>query len=109
MALPPANQGVDPLAGIPGRRLGSGPRAFDFIVMIRDGDVVTVTPLKSAVSAGPGEVAAFKRPGSGRLTVHRLVRRVSEGWVAFLPRGVAGLLLARLSRVVLDARQWLRT
>jgi hypothetical protein len=49
---------------------------------IRDGDVVTMTPLESAVSAGPGDVAAFKRPGSGRLTVHRLVRRAGEGWEA---------------------------
>jgi Peptidase S24-like len=107
---------------------------------IRDGDVVTVAPLESTEPAGPGDVAAFKRPGSGRLTVHRLVRRVGEGWEArgdrlggtdgvvaddeilgivtrverrgreaFLPRGMAGLFLARLSRVVLDARRRLRT
>lgn len=185
LALPPANEGSSPRAGSPGRTLGLGSGAFDFIVMkrvgdgadtslvemdglemaalveelagrgvsarfvarggsmspwIRDGDVVTVTPLGSVASAGPGEVGAFKRPGSGRLTVHRLVRRVSEGWEArgdrlggtdgvvadgeilgivtrverrgreaFLPRGPAGLLLARLSRVVLDARLRLRT
>lgn len=118
---------------------------------IRDGDVVTVTPIGgeevggSVNSQSPraprlGDVAAFRSQPSGRLTVHRLVRREAEGWIArgdrlagedgsvrreellglvtqveragreiWLPRGLAGLLLARLSRVALGARaRWLR-
>ena len=47
---------------------------------IRDGDVVTVVP--AAGRARAGDVAAFRRPGSGQLTVHRLLRRVPGGWVA---------------------------
>ena len=52
---------------------------------IRDGDVVTVTPVTPGGPAAPlrpGDVAAFRRPGSGSLTVHRLVRRSSGGWIA---------------------------
>ena len=78
---------------------------------IRDGDVLVVTPVRLAVLAGPGEpagtdrtnrnasgtsgargtecrsvsigdIVAFRRPGSGRLTVHRLVGRTNEGWIA---------------------------
>jgi hypothetical protein len=99
---------------------------------IRDGDLVTVT---GGCQARLGDVAAFRRGGSGRMTVHRLVRRESQGWIArgdrleradgivadddilgvvarverrgreaFLPRGVMGVLLARLSRIALEAR-----
>lgn len=118
---------------------------------IRDGDVVTVAPIGGEAVGGNengqspraprlGDVAAFRRQPSGRLTVHRLVRREAEGWIArgdrlagedgsvrreellglvtrveragreiWVPRGLAGLLLARLSRFALGARaRWLR-
>ena len=52
---------------------------------IRDGDLLTVTPiLRLAHGVRPriGEVAAFRRPGSQRLTVHRLKQQVAGGWIA---------------------------
>jgi signal peptidase I len=102
---------------------------------IRDGDLVTVAPLESAI-ARVGDVAAYRRSGSDRLIVHRLVRRSKGAWIAqgdrlpapdgpvadaeilgivarverrgrpaFVPRGLAGVLLARLSRLALNARR----
>ena len=48
---------------------------------IRDGDVVTVTPPGSA-PVRAGDVAAYRRSGSDRLIVHRLVRRENGAWIA---------------------------
>ena len=39
---------------------------------IRDGDVVTVSPLRGA-RPGPGDIAAFTRAGCDRMAVHRVV------------------------------------
>lgn len=44
---------------------------------IRDGDVVTVTQRPTRV----GDVVGFRREGTGRLTMHRVVRRAPGGWV----------------------------
>lgn len=103
---------------------------------IRDGDVVTVTRRPARL----GDVVGFRRAGTGRLTMHRIVRRALDGWVVrgdraetedgflpreevlgvvtrverkgrveFLPRGVAGVWLARVSRCALEARAWWRS
>ena len=50
---------------------------------IRDGDVVTVSPWDGGFLS-PGEVVAFCHPETGRLVVHRIVKRNSQG---FLLRG----------------------
>ena len=99
---------------------------------IRDGDVVTVTPLDSA-PARVGDVVAYRRKRSDRLIVHRLVRRSNGAWIpqgdrlpapdgpvadteilgvvsrverkgrpTYVPRGHLALLLARLSRLALN-------
>jgi hypothetical protein len=49
-------------------------RGWSMEPFIRDGDVITVSPLASAVP-GVGEVVAFVRPEGGNLVVHRVVSR----------------------------------
>jgi len=66
--------------GVPFRFRARGGSMFPFI---RDGDVLTIRPLGDAPPA-PGSVAAFARPGTGRLVVHRIVRREAD---TFLVRG----------------------
>lgn len=45
---------------------------------IRDGDAVTVSPL-AGIPPVEGEVAAFKHPHSGRLFIHRVIKRTEDG------------------------------
>lgn len=45
---------------------------------IRDGDVITVSPLLVTLPE-IGEVVAFSRPGVGNLVVHRVVARQGTG------------------------------
>ena len=47
-------------------------RGWSMAPFIRDGDVITVSPLRD-VLPGVGEVVAFARPGAGKLVVHRVV------------------------------------
>ena len=47
---------------------------------IRDGDIVTVSPIKDRPPR-PGDVVAFARPGSRKLVVHRVVGRREAGWL----------------------------
>jgi len=51
---------------------------------IRDGDVLTIapTPGSSRGRPRPGDVVAFRHPGSDRLVIHRLVSRGGGGWIA---------------------------
>jgi ribosomal protein S18 acetylase RimI-like enzyme len=58
-------------------------RGFSMQPFIRDGDVVTISPLKGK-EASPGDVVAFVQPESGRLAVHRVISRAHSG---FLIRG----------------------
>ena len=48
-------------------------RGLSMSPFIKDGDVLTVTPLSAAPRTG--DVAAFLHPATGRLVVHRLVRK----------------------------------
>lgn len=58
-------------------------RGFSMHPFIRDGDVVTVSPWHGG-PLSPGEVVACCHPETGRLVVHRLVKKVGPG---FLLRG----------------------
>lgn len=49
-------------------------RGWSMSPFIRDGDVITVSPLRGA-RPRIGEVVAFTRPGEGNLVVHRVVGR----------------------------------
>lgn len=53
-------------------------RGWSMAPFIRDGDVITISPLGN----GPpriGDVVAFVRPGAGNLVVHRVVARRGSG------------------------------
>lgn len=49
-------------------------RGFSMFPFIRDGDVITVSPLHG-LSPGIGDVVVFRDPSAGRLLVHRAVGR----------------------------------
>jgi hypothetical protein len=49
-------------------------RGWSMAPFIRDGDVITVSPLGRGLPR-VGEVVAFVRPGGGHLVVHRVVAR----------------------------------
>lgn len=53
-------------------------RGWSMAPFIRDGDVITVSPLRNAPPR-VGEVVAFARPGAGNLVVHRVVARCGAG------------------------------
>jgi len=53
-------------------------RGWSMAPFIRDGDVITISPLRHTLP-GLGEVVAFARPGSGSLVVHRVVARRGAG------------------------------
>jgi hypothetical protein len=86
-------------------------RGWSMAPFIRDGDVITVSPLRGALPH-KGEVVAFEHPATGSLVVHRVVGR-SSGSVTI--RGDAALseadgliptenLLGRVTRVERDGR-----
>lgn len=90
-------------------------RGWSMAPFIRDGDVITVSPLKDGLP-GTGEVVAFIRPGSGSLVVHRVVARRNAQVLIQGDNGmenVDGLisreyLLARVTRVERKSRRvWL--
>ena len=57
--------------GVPFRFRAKG---WSMLPFIRDGDVISISPLTHA-SPSVGDVVAFVRPGSGTLVVHRVVAR----------------------------------
>lgn len=78
---------------------------------VRDGDVITVSPLGKELP-GVGEVVAFVRPGAGSVAVHRVVARcgtallikgdgVTEYTDGIIP---AENLLGRVTRVEREGR-----
>jgi len=79
---------------------------------IRDGDVITVSPLAGKVPR-VGEVVAFTRPDNGGLVVHRIIAKqgshvlVRGDGVAEFADGLVPLsnLLGRVSRVERDGRR----
>jgi len=54
-------------------------RGFSMAPFIKDGDVLTVSPVPDP-PPGLGDVAAFLHPISGRLAVHRIVARKKSGY-----------------------------
>ena len=58
-------------------------RGFSMYPCIRDLDVVTVSPLPRR-SLRAGDIIAFRRPASGSLVLHRILRAEPDG---FLVRG----------------------
>lgn len=83
---------------------------FSMSPFIRDGDVITISPL-SGCSYRIGDIVAFVRPGTGGLCVHRLI---STGNNSFLTKGdnafsddgciPAENLLGRVTKVQRDSR-----
>jgi hypothetical protein len=53
-------------------------RGWSMAPFVRDGDVITVSPVPHAVP-GVGEVVAFVRPELGNVVVHRVVARRDAG------------------------------
>jgi hypothetical protein len=47
-------------------------RGFSMVPFIKDGDLVTVSPLLGS-SPGLGDVVAFIQPGTRRLAIHRII------------------------------------
>lgn len=54
-------------------------KGFSMSPFVRDGDVITVSPLSGA-SLRFGHVVAFIDPGTGKLVVHRVVGRCGGAW-----------------------------
>lgn len=91
--------------GVPFRFNASGHSMTPFI---RDGDVITVAPGRIRF----GDMVAFINPCSGKLTVHRVVRISSDGYLikgdnvlepdGFVPRTI---LLGRVVSVEHGSRQ----
>jgi hypothetical protein len=82
---------------------------------IRNGDVITVSPLQTGLP-GVGDVVAFARPETGNLVVHRVVaRRGKDSFVQgdSVPEYADGIipaesLLGRVTRVERDGHNvWL--
>ena len=55
-------------------------RGFSMTPCIRDGDVLTIAPLRGSVPR-VGEVVAFSMPDTGRLAIHRVIARLGTGWL----------------------------
>lgn len=55
-------------------------RGFSMHPFIQDGDVLTVLPLDGQAPQ-PGKVVAFCHPQSQKLTVHRMVAELKEGYL----------------------------
>ncbi len=90
-------------------------RGWSMAPFIRDGDVITVSPLQQA-RPGIGEVVAFTRPGEGNVVVHRVVaRRGPDSFIQgdAVPGCIDGIippqnLLGRVTRIERDGRNvWL--
>lgn len=53
-------------------------RGFSMQPFIRDGDILTISPLDGK-EALPGDVVAFVQPESGKLAIHRVISRDNSG------------------------------
>jgi ribosomal protein S18 acetylase RimI-like enzyme len=63
-----------------GAALRTTARGFSMQPFIRDKDVLTILPIKER-EPSLGDVVAFTHPGSGKLTIHRIIGRKREGWL----------------------------
>jgi hypothetical protein len=87
-------------------------RGWSMAPFIRDGDVITITPLKQT-RPGLGEVVAFIRPDVQKLVVHRIVARrgrttlIQGDSVAECSDGLIPVedLLGRVTRVERNGRR----
>jgi SAM-dependent methyltransferase len=70
-----------------GVSLRTSARGFSMAPFIHDEDVLTIAPLKDRMPH-IGEVVAFTWPDTGKLVIHRVIRRVGDAW---LVRGDNGL------------------
>ena len=70
-------------------------KGFSMIPFIQNGDIVTIVPLKE-YAPSLGDVVAFAPPLSGKLAVHRIIKRkrgfyllkgdnnlVADGWIPY--------------------------
>lgn len=94
--------------GVPFRFCARGRSMAPFI---RDGDIITVSPIESRLPT-VGDVVAFVRPGSHKLIIHRVVDRQAEGWLirgdaCSISEGPIALdhLLGQVTRVERGGRQ----
>lgn len=55
-------------------------RGFSMHPFIQDGEVVTVSPVQ-VDRLWPGDIVAFCHPETGRLTVHRILKKTAQGFV----------------------------
>jgi len=55
-------------------------RGFSMQPFICDKDVLTISPIKDMQSS-LGDIVAFKKPGTGRLVIHRIIGRRNAGWL----------------------------
>lgn len=63
-----------------GASLRTPVRGWSMTPFIRDGDVVTIAPIR-AVGARLGEVLAIELAQGSLLVIHRVVRRADRGWL----------------------------
>jgi hypothetical protein len=47
---------------------------------IRNGDIITVSPLTPGLALSSGKVVAFIHPATGKLVVHRVIGRQGASW-----------------------------
>lgn len=62
-----------------GQRFRFAAPGFSMSPFIRDQDIITLTKYQR-ISCRIGTVVAFVRPGTGQLTVHRVVAASGDGW-----------------------------
>ncbi len=62
-----------------GASLRTTVRGFSMSPFVKDMDVLIISPPVKKVKVG--DIAAFRHPVNGRLTLHRLIRKVESGWL----------------------------
>lgn len=95
--------------GLPFRFRARGLSMFPFI---RDGDVITVSPLNCSLPS-IGDVVAFNRPYDDRVVVHRVVGRSIRGYLIIKGDNVAeadgkipiGRVVGRVTKVQRNKRK----
>ncbi len=63
-----------------GATLRTPARGVSMQPLICDRDILTIVPLANHAPRA-GDVIAFTLPGSGKLTIHRVVARTEGGWI----------------------------
>jgi len=64
-------------------------RGFSMSPFIKDGDILTVSPL-SVSGAGIGKVAAFIQPKDNKLVIHRIVGKANGSYIIKADNGFTG-------------------